>query len=313
MRIIISGGTGLIGRALSAQMVEAGHEVVVLSRSPARVQGLPAGVRAVAWDGKTAAGWGALVDGSTALVNLAGESISGESPLKMRWTAARKERILASRVNAGRAMVEAVRLAAHQPAVLVQASAVGYYGAHREKTAPISEDAPPGHDFLAGVCLQWEAATREVEDLGVRRAITRLGVVLAPGGKFVGGGALPLQTLPFKMFLGGPIGSGRQGYAWVHLQDAAGALRFLCETPAAQGVYNLVAPQPQDNAGFGRTLAKVLQRPYWLPLPGFVFKLAFGEAATVLLDGQFVSSARLQAAGYRFRFPELEAALGDLV
>ena len=189
MRTIITGGSGLIGRALAAELAAADHEVIVLSRAPGRVSGLPAGVRAVGWDGRTAEGWQDLADGATAIVNLAGESIAAG-----RWTAARKQRIAASRQQAGAAVVQAVAGATTRPQVVVQASAVGYYGPRGDET--ITEDSAAGDDFLAQVCVPWETSTEEVERLGVRRAIIRTGIVLSRDG-----GALPRMMLPLPALL----------------------------------------------------------------------------------------------------------------
>ena len=307
MKIIITGGTGLIGSALAADLAKDGHEVVILSRDAARAQarGLPKGVRALNWDGKSASGWGKEADGAYGIVNLAGESIAGENLLKLRWTPARKEGILNSRLNAGKAVMEAIQAATNKPRVLIQASAVGFYGPCDEK--PFDEGAPNGSDFQSAVCRQWEDVTRPLDTLGVRRAIIRSGVVLSTRG-----GALPLQSLPFKLFAGGPIGSGKQGYPWIHIMDEIKAIRFLLDTPTAHGVFNLTAPQAIDNAQFGHALGKALSRPSFFPTPAFVFKIAFGEAATILVDGQKPQPKRLLELGYKFQFADAESALRDL-
>lgn len=298
MRVIIAGGTGLIGRALARDLAADGHELIVLSRRPERpVAGLPAGLRLVGWDARSAAGWGDWVEGAGAVVNLAGESI-GEG----RWSAARKARIRESRVRAGQAVAEAIAAATAKPGVLVQASAVGYYGTTGE--AWLDEDAPAGEGFLASVCRDWEASTAGVEALGVRRVITRTGIVLSPEG-----GALPRMLLPFRLFAGGPIGTGRQRMPWIHLDDVVGAIRFLIATPEARGAINLSAPEPSTNAEFGRVLGRVLGRPAWLPAPAFALKLALGEQAEIVLEGQRTSAAKLLGLGYRFRYEQLEPAL----
>lgn len=305
MRIIIPGGTGLIGRPLAQILAGKGHEVIVLSRAPERVTGLPQEVRAVGWDGKSAAGWGALADGAGVIINLAGESVAGDSLLSIRWTEARKRRIRESRVYAGKAVVEAVLAAKQKPELVIQASAVGIYGARSD--GPFDESAPAGSDFLASVCQDWEAATRPIEALGIRRAVVRIGVVLAAHG-----GALPRQMLPFRFFVGGPIGSGRQGYPWIHLEDVVGAMAFLVEEPQSRGVYNLTAPKPLTNAEFSRALGVAMHRPSWIPVPGFVLRLAFGEAATILLDGQMPLPSRLLQTGYSFKYPQVDAALKSI-
>jgi uncharacterized protein len=306
MRVVITGGTGLIGRALAAELVKAKYEVVVLSRNPGIVKDLPEGVRAVQWDGKTAQGWGELVNGAYAIINLAGENLAGKSWFTIRLTKSRKERIVNSRVSAGQAVVEAVRAAGVKPQVVLQVSGVTYYGPRDNR--PVSESEKPGSEFLSYICVDWEGATYPVEALGVRRVVVRLGVVLARDE-----GALPRQMLPFKLFVGGPLGSGKQGYAWIHLQDTVQAMKFLIETPRAQGVYNLAAPQMTDNRTFGRALASVLHRPFYFPVPAFAMRIAFGEAATLLLEGQFVDPGRIQKLGYEFKFPEVEPALQDIL
>jgi uncharacterized protein (TIGR01777 family) len=302
MRAIITGGTGLIGRALAADLAAGGYEVILLSRAPRRVTGLPAGVRAEGWDGRTAAGWGPLADGAQAIVNLAGENLGAG-----RWTAQRKRRIRDSRLNAGRAVVEAVQAAAHVPRVVVQSSAVGYYGPS-QGDRELGEEAPPGSDFLARVCVEWEASTAPVEAMGVRRVVTRSGVVFHAAE-----GALPRMLLPFKLFVGGPLGGGRQPLSWIHIADEVAAIRFLMEKEEAAGAFNLAAPHPLTNAEFGRAAGRALGRPAWLPAPAFALRLALGEVATMVLDGQRVVPRRLLAMGFTFRFPEAEAALRDLV
>jgi hypothetical protein len=305
MRVIITGGTGLIGRALANHLAKGGHEVVVLSRNPNKTSGLPAGARVVQWDARSADGWGQLADGAGAIVNLAGASIAGEGLLPSRWTSQRKRAIVESRLNAGRAVVEAIRAATVKPDVLIQSSAVGYYGTSNEAT--FTEDSPAGNDFLADTCKQWEASTAAVESLGVRRPVIRTGVVLTTKG-----GVLPSLSLPYKLFAGGPVGSGRQPLPWIHIDDEVDAIRYLIETPTARGPFNLTTPNPVTNAEFGRVLGKVLGRPHYLPAPGFAFKLAFGETAMLVLEGQRVLPKKLLEAGYSFRFTEVEPALRDI-
>ncbi|MEW5985462.1 MAG: TIGR01777 family oxidoreductase [Chloroflexota bacterium] len=305
MRVVITGGTGLIGRALAADLV-ADHPVFVLSRHPQRASHLPAGVQVVGWDGRTAEGWGHLADGAWAIVNLAGESIAGEKFLPARWTAERKRRLRDSRLQAGQAVMAAVEAAAQKPVVVVQASAIGYYGPRQAEV--IDETAAAGQDFLARLAVEWEASTAAVEHKGVRRVIIRTGVVLARQG-----GALPRLLLPYRLFAGGPMGNGRQYYAWIHLADEVRAIRALLENQLAAGPFNLVAPHPLPNREFGQVLGRVLGRPSLLPVPGPMMRLAFGEVATVVLDGQRVIPRRLQEMGFPFRFPDLQAALRDLL
>jgi len=300
-KIIVTGGTGLIGTALAAELAALGHEIVVLSRSPSKAKGLPPGTRVLAWDGSTATGWAAEAEGATAIVNLAGATIA-----RPPWTESYKRRILASRVNAGKAVVEAITLAAKKPGVVVQSSGVGYYGLHDDEL--VTEETSPGADFLAKVCVAWEASTAAVEVLGTRQVVTRTGLVLSAKA-----GVLPLIALPFRFFAGGPLGSGRQYMPWIHVADEIAAMRFLIEHETARGAFNLAALQPVTNKEFGRVLGRVLRRPSQLPAPGFVMKFALGEMAELLLlGGQRVMPTRLQQLGFQFRFTELEAALRDL-
>ncbi|MCW5875736.1 MAG: TIGR01777 family oxidoreductase [Anaerolineales bacterium] len=305
MRVLITGGSGLLGRAL-AQDLSAGYEVVILSRNPDKVKDLPAGVQAVAWDGHSAAGWGSLADGAQAIVNLAGESIKGDGFLPSRWTTGRKQRIRQSRLNVGAAVAEALREAKHKPKVLLQASAVGYYGPRGDE--PVTESDPPGNDFLARVCTAWEASTAEVDGMGVRRAVLRTGLPLT-----MQGGAMPLLVLPFRLFAGNIFSSGRQYYPWIHIRDYIAALRFLIEDGRAQGVFNVTAPHPVSNRDFARTLGRVMRRPVWLPAPASAVRLAMGEVSTVVLDGQNAVPQGLMERGFQFQFPELQPALENLL
>ena len=304
MRVIITGGSGLLGRELTASLTKDGHEVVVLSRDPARVASLPAGARAEGWDGRTAKGWAGLADGAGAIVNLAGESIAGRPGID-RWTPARKQLILNSRTDAGQAVVEAVRAAKKKPGVVIQSSAVGYYGPCGDEE--VNEDHPAGKDFLSQVCVAWEASTNELEALGVRRAIIRTGLPLSKQG-----GALAPLLLIFNLFAGGPLGNGKQWWPWLHMTDQINAIRFLIDNPTASGAFNLSSPQPLTNAEFSRVLGKVMGRPSFMPAPAFALRLAMGEMAdALLLSGQRQIPRRLLDLGFQFKFPEAEAALRD--
>ena len=304
MRVVITGGSGLIGRAVAARLAAEGNDVVVLSRDPARVRGLPAGVRAAPWDGRTAAGWETLLEGRSAVINLAGEAIAAR-----RWTEEHKRRIRASRLDAGQAVMDAVRLAAGErrtPAVVLQSSGIGYYGDTGDQE--IGEDHPPGGDFLAEVAVAWEVSTAEVEALGVRRVVLRTGVVLDRAG-----GALAKMLPPFRLGLGGRLGSGRQWFPWIHMADEVGAILFLLATAAASGPFNLCAPHPVQNRDFTRTLGHHLRRPTLLPAPAPALRLALGQLAEALLGGQRAHPHRLLATGYRFQYPDLPEALADLL
>jgi len=309
MRVIITGGSGLIGRALAASLAADNHEVIILSRNAQSVRSLPKGARAEQWDGRTATGWGRLADGADAIVNLAGESIAGESLLPIlfkRWTSKRKRRILESRTNAGQAVLQAIEAAKRKPGVLIQSSAVGYYGTLRDEE--LTEEAYPGNDFLARVCWDWEVSTSQAEVMNVRRVVTRSGLVMSAAG-----GILPLMLLPFKFFVGGRLGSGRQWFSWIHIADEVSAIRFLIENPNAKGPFNLTAPQTLTNAQFSKVIGRVMRRPSFFPTPGFALRLPMGEKATIALDGQRPVPKRLLDMGFKFQFPEAEPALRDLL
>jgi uncharacterized protein (TIGR01777 family) len=310
MRVIITGGAGLIGRALTKELTQSGYEVLVLSRYPGKARYLPSNTQVVYWDGRSADGWGKMAEGAEAIVNLAGESIAGDSMLALilnRWTAQRKRSILESRLNAGKAVVQAVQLAKQKPKVVIQASAVGYYGNRGEEE--LTEESVPAHDFLAQICSEWEASTKQVEQLGVRRVIIRTGGVALS----TEGGAFPFMLLPFRLFAGGPLGNGKQWFSWIHIADEVRAIRFLIENPAAEGVFNLCAPNSTRNGEFSRILGKVLHRPSFLPVPGFALQLAFGEKAGLLTDSQKQVPKRLLELGFTFLFPDAESALQDLL
>ena len=308
MRVIITGGTGLIGSTLAANMVADNHDVIVLSRSPQKkAPSLPDAVQVVGWDARTAEGWGHLAEGADAIVNLAGANLAGTDFFPQRWTDERKRVIRDSRVNAGRALVDAVERARQKPRVVIQASGVGYYGDRGDEI--LDEDASPGRGFLAELAAEdWEPSTAPVEEMGVRRAIVRSGGVFSTEE-----GALPRLVLPFHLFVGGHIGSGDQWVSWIHIQDEVRAIRFLIEHQEARGAFNLVAPEPMTNAGLAKTIGQVMNRPVWIPLPGFAMRLAFGEVADVLLESQRAIPKRLLDLGFEFRFPEARAALRDLL
>ncbi len=299
MRVLITGGTGLIGRALTDALVAKNYEVVVLSRSPARVSGLPAGARAEKWDGKTSAGWGPLADGAAAIVNLAGARIFG-----MPWTKKRKQTILNSRTDAGQAVVAAIREAAVKPAVLIQSSAVGYYGESGDR--PVTESSPAGSDFLAEVCIAWEAAAAPAAEM-TRVAVIRPGLVLSTEG-----GSLPPLLLPFKLFVGGPLGSGRQWYPLIHMEDQVRAILWLIENEGASGPYNLAMPEILTNKELARLIGRILKRPSFFPVPAFMLRLVLGEMASLLLNTQRAVPQALLDGGFTFNYRDPESALVDL-
>jgi uncharacterized protein len=270
------------------------------------VRDLPTGARAVGWDAKTPGGWGdLLLEGGTGIVHLAGESVA-----EGRWTEAKKRAIRDSRVQSTRAVAEAVEAAsergAEPPRFLLQASAVGYYGDRGDDV--LTEGSDPGEDFLAEVAREWEAASEPVERRGVRRVLLRTGVVLDDRG-----GALPRMAMPFKLFVGGPLGSGRQWVPWIHRDDEVGAIRFLLDRRDTSGAYNLTAPHPVTNRELSKTLARALGRPCLLPVPRVALQVLFGDMAEILLASQRVMPQRLEEAGYAFRYPGLAGALENLL
>lgn len=301
MRVIITGGSGLIGRSLAAKLINDKHDVIILSRSPQRAKGIPAGVKVEKWDAVTSAGWGHLADGADAIVNLAGAGIADA-----RWSAKRKELIGESRMLAGRAVVEAVEAAENKPKVVIQASAVGYYGGSDSDTI-LTEESSPGSDYLAQICFEWERSTKAVEAMGVRLAIIRTGIVLSNSG-----GAWPKIKLPFTFFAGGPLGSGNQWYPWIHIADQVRAIEFLINNESVSGVFNLTAPVPVTNKAMAQTIGGVMGRPAFMPAPGFAMKAALGEMATILLDGQRAIPERLTQLGFTFHYPEIEEAVRNL-
>jgi uncharacterized protein (TIGR01777 family) len=302
MRVIITGGSGLIGQALAANLLKDGHEVIILSRDPQHQRGnLPPEARLEQWDGRSVQGWGHLVEGAGAIFNLAGENI-GES----RWTEARKRAIIESRVQAGQAVSAAVARATRKPGVVIQASAVGFYGSHEDEI--INEKSPPADDFMSQICQQWEPTTAAVEQAGVRRVVVRSGVVLSRKG-----GAFPRMLMPFNFFIGGPLGNGQQWISWIHLRDEVAGLRFLMGNPQASGVYNLSSPHPQKNVDFERAIGQVMHRPAIIPTPALAIRLLFGEMAITVLEGQRVVPERLEKEGFVFNFPRIEEALRDLL
>lgn len=300
MKVMIAGGSGLIGSALTRSLLADGHEIWLLSRTPQKVNTSP-NVHVLEWDGRTVyQHWLGMLSQMDAVVNLAGSTI-GQWP----WAEARKKEILDSRVNAGRALAHALEKTAPRPRVLLQASGIGYYGPHGDE--PLNEESPAGDDYLSDVAIKWESSTRIVDTMGVRRVILRTGLVLAREG-----GVLSQMALPVKLFAGGPIGSGKQGISWIHIHDEVRAIRFLLENENARGIFNLCAPNPVSNSNFMRALAKTLGRPYWLPLPGFAMKLALGEMSDLLLTGQFVIPQRLVNLGFSFDFETTSSAFRDL-
>jgi uncharacterized protein (TIGR01777 family) len=293
MHILITGGTGLIGTHLVPSLLAASHEVTVLTRAARPTQ--LAGLRFVAWDGKRIPDEVGNVD---AVINLAGAGIADG-----RWTPEHKRLILESRIDATSACVRFIRGLTRAPEVFISGSAVGFYGTAR--TEPVDESSGPGHDFLSLTSRKWEAAAA---DAGIRTVIIRTGVVLANEG-----GAYPKLLAPFKVYAGGYIGDGKQGFPWIHITDVIGLIEFALATPTLSGPINLTAPELLTNAEFGSILGRVMGRPSGLPVPAFVIKALLGESAILVLEGQRVRPRVAEQAGYRFVYPKAELALKKLL
>jgi uncharacterized protein len=306
MRVLIAGGSGLIGRDLTSVLSDAGDEVTLLSRNPSKITGLPESARALLWDGKSIGDWAEEIEITNAVINLTGENLSGEGYLPSRWTKERKNRIVQSRVNSGKVLTKAIDQATAKPSVFVQASGIGYYGTQQVKA--LTEEDGAGNDFSANLCVEWESSSQPVEQIGIRRVIVRNGVVLS-----LNGGALPLLLLPYKLWAGGRFGSGRQVYSWIHIADEVNAIQFLIKNNQAMGIYNLTSPNPVTNDEFGRTIGRVMGRPHYFPIPGFAMHLAFGEVSTMVLEGQRVLPKNLLDLGFEFKFPKLNEALANLL
>jgi len=307
MKVIIAGGSGLLGSALVAALSDERHEVVVLTRragtAPATgVRPRAAGVKDLQWapDGGTAA-WTSALEGADAVVNLAGESIGAG-----RWSAVRKQQIVDSRVQATRSLVAAIAASSTPPPVFISGSAVGYYGPCGDEV--VTEESPAGADFLAHVCRSWEAEAERASSSSVRVVRIRTGLVLDRRG-----GALPRMLLPFRLGAGGPLGSGRQYWPWIHIGDWVRLVRWAIVTPALSGPVNVTSPDPVPNGEFARRLGRAMHRPSLLPTPAFALRLMLGEMADgLLLSGQRAVPAKASATGFAFRHARLEDALASL-
>ncbi len=299
MKIIITGATGFIGSILTERLWSQFHSLVLLSRKP------PAevGVSKKEWfDWMPPAGgeWEKAVDGADGIINLAGEPIAGK-----RWSKEQKEKLRASRIDATRALVSALAKARVKPKFLVSASAVGYYGPHGDEI--LTESGAAGGDFLSRLCLDWEGEALKAETHGVRVATVRTGIVLGKGR-----GALAKMVPPFKMFVGGPLGSGKQYMPWIHIEDEVGLLLFLIENEKARGAFNATAPNPVTMEEFAKALGEVLNRPSWVSVPPSALALITGEMADMLLTGQRAVPDAATKLGYTFKYPTIGAALQSL-
>jgi hypothetical protein len=302
MKVVIAGGTGFLGRPLARGLAADGHEVVVLTRGSRRPSGeVP---RFVAWtpEGSRGDGWRAEIEGAEAVVNLAGEPIAGR-----RWSNAHKQRMLTSRVQATRAIADAIRGAKRPPRVLISSSAVGYYGPLGDEV--VTEEQPAGVDFLATICKQWEAEAVRAASDSTRVVCIRTGLVLEKDG-----GALPPMLITFKLGLGARVGSGRQYWPWIHRLDWLALVRWCLDTPEAAGPFNATAPAPATNREFTQSLARSLQRPAFIVAPAFALRVLLGEMAdALLLAGQRAIPAKAERLGFRFRYTSLDEALDSIL
>jgi uncharacterized protein (TIGR01777 family) len=299
MNIAITGGTGFVGSALTDHLVKDSHNIFILTRHP---KGKPEkqNVTYVEWRGKNSQPEKELKD-LDAIVNLAGESINSG-----RWTEERRKRILESRIEATQEVIRIIEHLEKKPEVLVNASAIGYYGMSETETFT-EKSAVKADDFLAGVVRRWEKGASKAEEHGVRTVFTRFGIILGQKG------ALPRMVLPYKLFAGGSVGSGEQWLSWVHIDDVAGMIQFAIENEQIHGALNVTAPHPQKMKDFGKEIGHVLNRPHWIPAPGFALKIALGEMSSLVLYGQLVLPEKAEKNGYSFHYQDLHPALENVL
>ncbi|MBE9030563.1 TIGR01777 family protein [filamentous cyanobacterium LEGE 11480] len=305
MKVAITGATGFVGSRLVERLQSLGHAVVILTRNADKArQQFPLAVyktvEVVGYDPTQSGDWQQSIAGCDGVVNLAGTPIAEE-----KWTPAYKQQLVDSRVGTTEKLVEAIAQANPQPTVLVSASAIGFYGT--SETAEFDETAAAGNDFLADVCQKWEAAASGVKERGTRLAILRFGIVLGLGG------ALGKMLTPFKMFAGGPIGSGKQWFSWIHLDDVVNLIIKALEDSSIQGVYNATAPAPVRMTELCTELGKQMKRPSWLPVPGFAIEALLGDGAIVVLEGQKVMPKQTLAAGFEYEYKTIDQALAQVL
>ena len=300
MKVAITGATGFVGSRLVEQLLSQGHQPLILTRNRSKAVNAFPNVEIVAYTPTKSGDWQNAIAGCDAVVNLAGEPIA-----ESRWTPERKQEIFNSRKLGTKKIVEAIAQAEPKPAVLVNASAIGYYGT--SETASFDETSPSGNDFLAKVCQDWEAEAQQVKDAGVRLVILRFGIVLGNGG------ALAKMIPPFQLFAGGPIGKGRQWFSWIHQDDLVNLIIEALTHPDMEGVFNATAPNPVRMSELCQTLGEVLQRPSWLPVPGFALEALLGEGAKVVLEGQQVLPKKTTSYGFEYQYPTTKEALAEIL
>ncbi len=306
MKVAIAGATGFVGSRLVERLHSQGHHILVLTRNLAAAQkAFPSSkfpnVEIATYTPTQSGTWQQAISGCNGVVNLAGEPIA-----EGRWTSERKQEILNSRQLSTQKIVEAISQASPKPQVLVNASAIGYYGT--SETASFDETSAAGNDFLAGVCQAWEAEAQKVVDAGVRLVILRLGIVLGKGG-----GALGRMIAPFKVFAGGPIGTGKQWFSWIHRDDLVNLIIQALTRPDISGVLNATAPHPVRMTELSQTMGQVMNRPSWLPVPGVAIEALLGDGAIVVLEGQQVLPKRSLEYGFDYQYPTVKEALQDIL
>ncbi|BBH37757.1 conserved hypothetical protein [Microcystis viridis NIES-102] len=312
MKIAITGATGFVGSRLVVKLYDRGDDILILTRNPDKAgriypKSIYPKIEIIPYIATESGDWQKEISGCDAVINLAGE------PISERWTGEAKRAIVASREIGTEKIVEAISrservataLADQKPKVLINSSAIGYYGT--SETASFDENSPPGDDFLADVCKKWETAAQKVKDYGTRLVILRTGIVLGNGG------ALGKMIPPFKLFAGGPIGSGRQWFSWIHRDDLINLIIYCLDRQGISGTFNATAPNPVRMKEFCQILGEVMNRPSWLPVPDFALEILLGEGAKIVLEGQEVLPKATQAIGFDYRYPNLEAALQEIV
>jgi uncharacterized protein len=300
MKVFMTGGYGFVGTAVTRFFLQAGHEITLVVRDEQKAGRVPPGASWVVGDPTKPGKWQESVAGHDVLINLAGATIF------RRWTDSYKQIIRDSRIFTTRNLVDAIPGGAPPNLTLISTSAVGYYGSTGDEE--LREGSPPGSDFLADLARDWEAEALKAEKKGVRVVITRFGVVLGKGG-----GALQQMVLPFRFFVGGPLGSGNQWFSWIHLDDLCRADLFVMENPEIRGPLNFAAPGPIRNRDLAQAIGKALGRPAFMPAPGFMIRTILGEFGSVLLEGQRVVPGALLSKGFRFDYPDVESALRNLL
>lgn len=295
MNILIAGGSGFLGRALVSRLSQSRHRVFILTRQA------PKSENQIQWDAKTLGGWVSRLEEMDAVIHLTGYGLE-----HWPWTQRQKQRFIASRVIPGLVLAEAFEKSARRPGIFLQTSGINRYGLRGEGMA--DEATPPADDFLAQLTVQWEDATKRIEELGVRRIITRNAVILASRG-----GLFPLMALPVRLFFGGNYGDGKQAMPWLHIQDYVRAIQFLIENEQARGAFNMISPQPTSSEEFVRAIAKTLRRPFWFHIPKKLLQFVMGEMNVSLTEGRYAQPKRLLELGFQFQFGNLEPALQDLL